>query len=322
MIEEKILEYFKTCQDGYVSGEELSRNLGVSRTAIWKHIERLRDSGYDILALPHLGYKLISTPDRLTEIELKLGLGTKFIGQTMYSYDEIGSTNDIAIKLAEAGAKEGVVVIADSQIKGRGRLGRNWASPKGKGIYLSLILRPELTPGEIPKITLMAAVSVAKAVRDSSGLFALIKWPNDILINGKKISGILTEMSGETDKVHFVIIGIGINVNSKKDKLPEGASSILEELGRNISRAELAKGLLKELEKNYLIFKEGKADFIIEKCREFSGILGKRVQASFKETVIEGCAVDIDTEGALIIRLDSGFNERVLAGDVVLIREG
>lgn len=319
MLDNKILEFFKR-RDNYVSGEELSGVLGISRTAVWKHIEKLRNEGYDIAASPHLGYKLISVPDRLTEVELRWGLETALIGKKIYSYDEIGSTNDAAYNLALTGEREGTVVTAEYQTKGRGRLGRKWVSPRGRGVYLSVVLRPDVLPKEISAVTLFSALSVAKTLREYTNLPALIKWPNDVLINRQKISGILTELNGEADKINFVIVGIGVNVNTKKELLPEGGTSIFAEKGIFISRVEFTRRLLRNLDKYYAIFNKGRMDRIIREHKELSAILDKRVQVNYHNQSISGHAVDVDTEGALILRLDSGFNERILAGDIILLR--
>jgi BirA family transcriptional regulator, biotin operon repressor / biotin---[acetyl-CoA-carboxylase] ligase len=320
MLDDKILNFFKKNEGGYVSGEDISKVLGVSRAAVWKHIEKLRGEGYEISALPHLGYRLESVPDRLTAIELKWKLDAGVIGNKIYSYDEIASTNDAAYALALSGEKEGAVVTAEYQTKGRGRLGRKWVSPKGKGVYLSIVLRPDVLPREISAITLFSALSVAMTIREETGLPALIKWPNDVLIRKQKISGILTELNGEADKVNFVIVGIGININTKKELLPEGGTSVFAEKGLQVSRVDFTKKLLKNIDKYYSVFNSGKMDRIIKEHKELSAILDKRVRVNYHNQSISGHALDVDKEGALIVRLDSGFNERVLAGDVILLR--
>jgi BirA family biotin operon repressor/biotin-[acetyl-CoA-carboxylase] ligase len=320
MLDDKILNYFKQYEEGYVSGEELSRELGISRAAVWKHIENLREEGYVIEAFPHLGYKLISIPDRLTEVELKWQLKTDIIARKVYSYKETASTNDTAHNLATHGEKEGSVVIAESQTAGRGRMGRKWASPKSKGAYFSIILRPDILPKEVSSITLISALSVAKTIREMTNLAAFIKWPNDVLINNQKICGILTEMNAETDKINFVIIGIGININTKKELLPKGATSIMEEYDAEMSRVDVVRGIFKNLDKYYRLFKSGRIAEIIKEYKEFSNFLGTRIQVAHHDAKIEGYAIDVDRDGALILRMDSGLNERVLAGDVTMLR--
>jgi len=320
MIDEKILGFFKKRKDSHVSGEELSRAIGISRTAIWKHIERLREEGYDIAASPHLGYKLVSAPDRLTEIELGWQLKTKVIGKKIISYKEINSTNDAAYSLAASGSAEGTVVIAEYQMKGRGRLGRKWISPKGKGAYFSVILRPDILPTELSVITLFSSLAVAKTVREAVGLPAFIKWPNDILIKGQKVCGVLTELNGEMDKVNFVIAGIGININTSRELLPEGATSLSEEKGARISRLEFVRKLFRNLDEYYRILKNGKIEAILKEYKKLSGVLDRRVQIDYHNSLVSGVATDVDKDGALILRLDSGFHERILAGDVKILR--
>ena len=320
MLDDKILNCFKKNEEGYISGEEMSRELGISRAAVWKHIENLREEGYGIEAFPHLGYKLISIPDRLTEAELGWRLKTDIIAKKIYSYKETASTNDAAHDLAMAGEKEGAIVIAESQTAGRGRMGRKWVSPKSKGAYFSVILRPDILPKEVPCITLFSALSVAKTIREMLNLAAFIKWPNDVLIDSQKICGVLTEMNAETDRINFVIIGIGININTKKEELPRGATSIMEASGKELSRVEVVRSIFKNLDKYYKLFNSGHISGIIKEYKEFSNFLGTRVQVTYHDTKIEGYAADVDEDGALILRMDSGLNERILAGDVLMLR--
>jgi BirA family biotin operon repressor/biotin-[acetyl-CoA-carboxylase] ligase len=178
-MEEKVLSLLKGSGSSHLSGEELSRKLGVTRASVWKYMESLREAGYDIEAQPHLGYRLLSSPDRLLPHEIKWGLKTRFIGKDIHAFDVLGSTNVKAYKLAEEGAEDGTVVIAEQQTRGKGRMGRRWSSPKG-GVYLSIILRPRMAPTEVSKLTLVAAVSVAESIRSATGIMCLIKWPNDI----------------------------------------------------------------------------------------------------------------------------------------------
>ncbi len=320
MIDDKILNFFKNCRDSYISGEEFSERLGISRTAVWKHIEKLRSEGYEIIASPHLGYKLLSVPDRLTELELKWQLKAEIIGKKIYSYEEVGSTNDLARQLGISGEKEGSVIIAEHQAKGRGRLGRKWVSPRGKGACFSVILRPDILPREVSLVTLFSALSVVKTIREMINLPAFIRWPNDIMVNARKLCGILTELDGETDKINFVVVGIGININTKRELLPPGATSVSAEKGSEVSRLEFVKAILINLDRYYRIFKRGKVEEILGEYKKLSTVLDRRVQINYHNRLISGHAVDVDKEGALIVRLDSGFNERVLAGDVVLLR--
>ena len=325
MLDEKILNVLRNNRDDYISGEELCKLADISRAAIWKRIEGLREEGYDIEASPHLGYKLISIPDSLIPSEIKWRLKTKVIGNDVISYKKVDSTNDVAYSLAEKGVREGAVIMADEQSKGKGRLGRGWISPPKSGVYLSCILRPNIAPNEIPRITLLAAVAVAKAIRESSGLISTIKWPNDILINNKKVCGILTEMRAEQDSVGFIILGIGVNVNTPPRLLPKGASSISQELKASgaegtLSRVELAKDILENLEKYYIVLKEKGFKTIMEEWKDLSAMLGSRIKVILPTRTFEAQAHDIDPDGALVVRLDSGILEKVSSGDIVMVK--
>lgn len=319
MMQEKILDFLRRGHD-YASGEEISHRLGVSRQALWKHIQELKDSGYDIVAVPHLGYKLLSSPDRLNPYELSRGLNTKFIGRKNLYFDAVSSTNDVAMQLAMKGYPEGTVIIAESQTKGKGRLGRSWFSPKYKGIYLSLILRPKISPNQAPLLTLLSAVSSCEAIKAITDLACQIKWPNDILLHHKKLAGILTELNAETDLSRFVVIGIGLNVNNDKKALIQGATSLKEQKKSQISRLVLLQEILRKLEENYLAFQRDAGKSIVHKWRQWSLTLNKRVKVSSRNEHIEGEAFDIDSDGGLLIRSDSGLIHKVMAGDVVHCR--
>jgi BirA family biotin operon repressor/biotin-[acetyl-CoA-carboxylase] ligase len=325
MLDEKILDILRDAGGTYVSGEDLCKLSGISRAAVWKRMEKLRDEGYDIEALPHLGYRLIGVPDRLIPGEIKWKLGTRVMGREIVSYKKADSTNDVAYSLAEKGMKEGSVIIAEEQARGKGRHGRQWVSPPKGGIYMSIILRPELAPNEIPKITLLAAVAVSKAIRAATGLPALIKWPNDIMVDGRKVCGILTEMRAQQDSIDFVVLGIGVNVNTPVRSLPKGASSLkaeLEEAGKEtpVSRIELTRSIIGSVEKYYDILEAGGAKSIIEEWKGLSAMLGSRVKVMLPKRSFEGRAHDIDRDGALIVRLDSGVLEKVSSGDVIMAR--
>jgi len=319
-VDDKILNIFRSSNGEFISGEEISEKLKVSRAAVWKHIEQLRKEGYDIVGEPHVGYRLTGTPDKLIPQEISHKLGTKIIGKKIYSYETTDSTMDIAHRLAQSGSPEGTVIFSEGQSKGRGRMGRQWLSPRGKGIYLSLILRPDLSPAEAPKITLMSAVAVARAVRKITHLGALIKWPNDILVNDHKVCGVLTEMSAEVNTVRYLILGIGVNVNTGKEYLPKEATSLKNETGEEVRRVELTQEILRELEHQYRIFKERGFKKIIEEWKGLSHTLGEEVKIACQDRKIEGVAVDLDKSGALVVRLDSGFTEHITAGDVLMVR--
>lgn len=325
MLDEKILALLREDTASYVSSEELCKLAGISRAAIWKHMEKLRTEGYDIEASPHLGYRLAGIPDSLIPSEIKWKLKTRIFGREVISYRKVDSTNDAAYELAEKGIKEGTVVLAEEQGKGKGRHGRSWQSPPKGGIYMSCVLRPRMAPNEIPRITLLAAVAVAKSIRKATGLDAMIKWPNDILVDGKKVCGILTEMKAEQDSVDFIILGIGVNVNTPARNLPKGATSLKEELrhaGRktDLSRVEIAKKMLESLESEYHALKEKGFKPIIEEWRRLSAMLGSRIRVVLQNRTFEGLAHDVDPDGSLVVRLDSGVMEKVSSGDVVLLR--
>ncbi|MFH1201718.1 MAG: biotin--[acetyl-CoA-carboxylase] ligase [Candidatus Omnitrophota bacterium] len=319
MIQEKILDFLKRKPD-YVSGDQISHRLGITRQALWKHIQILKDAGYDIVAVPHLGYKLISSPDRLVPFEVTRELNTKFIGKKIYYFGTVSSSMDVAWQLGIKGSCEGTVVIAETQTKGRGRLGRNWFSPKYKGIYLSLILRPKILPNQTPLLTLMSAVSICEAIREKTGLTCQIKWPNDILIHHKKLGGILTELNAETDLSRFVVIGIGLNVNNDKKTLFAGATSLKEQKKEEVNRLDLLQEILRKIEENYLVFQKKGGKPIIDKWRNWSVSLGRRVRVVCQKEHIEGEALDIDIDGGLLIRDDSGLTQKVMSGDVVHCR--
>ncbi len=318
-MQEKILDFLRKRQE-YASGEEISQRLGISRQALWKHIHELKGLGYDIVAVPHLGYKLISCPDRLYPSEINQNLQTRFVGKKIYYFDTVTSTMDVAFQLGLKNSPEGAVILAETQTKGRGRINRDWFSPHHKGIYLSVILRPRIAPSQAPIFTLLVAVSVCEAIKNIAGLETQIKWPNDILLHNKKIGGILTEMSAEMDEIHFIIIGIGINVNNDKKSLVSGATSIKEHKKEKISRIELLQKILKRIEENYTLFKEKGGQPIIERWRDFNVTLGRRVKIYAHKGHIEGEAVDIDIDGALLLRSDHGLMHRVTTGDVIHCR--
>jgi len=319
MVEDKILDFLKKKQD-YVSGDQIASRLGITRQALWKHIQELKEIGYEIVAVPHLGYKLLSAPDRLFDFEVARDLNTKFVGKKIHYFESVATTMNVAMQLGMEGASEGTLVLAESQTRGRGRLGRSWLSPKYKGIYFSLILKPKISPDRTPILTLLAAVSICQAVKEVAGQDLQIKWPNDIIMHNKKLGGILTELSAEMDEVNFVVIGVGLNVNNDKKSLLSSATSLKEQKKEQNNRVTLLQEILRRIEKNYLLFQESGARPIIEKWREHSITLGRRVKVYCQNEHIEGEALDIDIDGGLLVRKDSGLTEKVLSGDVVHCR--
>jgi BirA family transcriptional regulator, biotin operon repressor / biotin---[acetyl-CoA-carboxylase] ligase len=319
-MEERIMEIFRKSKMDFVSGEQISLELNVSRTAIWKHIEKLREMGYEFDAVPHLGYRLKKTPDRLYPFAISPYLNTRIIGKKIIYYNELDSTNITAYTLAQKVDREGIVILAEKQNKGKGRLSRQWSSPRGGGIYMSVILRPNITPFQAPIITLMAAVSLAQAIRDISSAQAFIKWPNDIMAANKKIAGILTEMEAEPDRIKFIVLGIGVNVNTRLSELPKTASSIAHITGSAVSRQSLLIAIMQRLDHNYNIISKSEFSEIRLQWKNLSATLGERVRANCIHRIIEGIAVDIDLDGALKIRTDNGFHEKVFSGDLVVLR--
>lgn len=317
---EKILDFLVKRQ-GYISGDQISHRLGMSRQALWKHIQELKNIGYDIVAVPHLGYRLESVPDRLFPFEVCRGLNTEFVGKKIYYFDSIASTMNAAMQLGMQGCLSGTLVLAESQTKARGRLGRNWFSPKYKGLYLSLVLRPKLLPAQASILTLLVAVSICEAVKETTGLDSQIKWPNDIMLARKKMGGILTELVASLDEINFVIIGVGLNVNNDRKTLINTATSLKEHKGENTSRINLLQHLLCGIEENYLLLEKSGSLPIMEKWRRYNVTLGKRVKVYCQREHIEGEAVNVDTDGGLLVRKDSGIIEKVMAGDVVHCRD-
>ena len=316
----RILEILRKSPTEYLSGEEISKKLLVSRTAIWKQMQTLKQAGYEIEAHPRRGYRLKSLPDLLLPYEIRDTLSTKMLGRgEIYYFSDIDSTNSEAKKQANLGCLEGAIVLAETQNGGRGRLSRGWFSPTGKGIWLSVVLRPPFNPYDAPKCTLLAAVAVTKAIRSITGIECGIKWPNDILYQGKKIVGILTEMSAEIDAINHVVIGIGINVNIEKQEFPselmESATSLSIIAGHSISRLTLLHAVLLELEQEYdKVIEQGFVQ-MLEEWRKFSVTLGENVTVVGSGRSFSGMAMDIDTDGALLVQTE-GVLERVLAGDV------
>lgn len=298
----------------------MAKRLGVSRTAVWKHIQELRRDGYDIVSHSRSGYSLQTAPDALLPEEIQHGLQTRCIGQKIYFYEKIDSTNLEAKRLAQQGAPDGAVVVAEEQDGGRGRLERPFYSPKGRGIWFSVILRPSFLPQDAPKCTLLSAVAVARAM-EKFGLKAQIKWPNDILYKGKKLVGILTEMSAEMERIHYVIIGTGINVNMTAEDFPEDirakASSLAIMKGEKIPRVPFFRAVLEAMDDLYAKVQADGFSEVFNEWRRYSITLGQevRVIGARSSEVFTGRAVDIDEDGALLVDTETG-RRRVLAGDV------
>ena len=318
-----ILRLFRT-EKGYISGQYLSRELGVSRTAVWKHISALRNSGYSIEATPSRGYRLVSSPDTIDQHELRAHLDSTRVGGQLEFIQLTGSTNADAFRLAENGAIEGTVVLADSQTGGKGRRGRLWSSPAGVNLYCSVILRPAIMPHEAPQLTFLSAVAVARAIELTTRLTPEIKWPNDLLISGKKVAGLLNEMSAETDGINFVILGIGVNLNMTADQFPQDlrhpATSLLLESGTRVDRSRFTGTMLNELDRLYTEFLAHGFGPVREEWQQRCNANGRQVLVSDSGTECTGGRfVGIDSDGAMLLRSDEGTMHRITCGDVRVI---
>ena len=313
----KIIEVILNSGEDFVSGEELSKRLGISRTAIWKHINTLKEEGYDIESVNKKGYRLISSPDDLLNPQnLYHNLTTDTIGKKIIHLDSIDSTNDYLKKIGND-VQEGTVVISEEQTKGKGRLGRNWQSKSKEGIWMSIILKPEILPYKAPFITLIAGAAIVKALNDLQ-VPAKIKWPNDIIINNKKLSGILTELSAETERVNYVVVGIGMNVKNLDfdEELEEKATSLYKE-SYYLSRVEVISNILCEFEKLYkgYIEKNDKEE-TLSICKEYSAILNKEIyiiKGDEKELVK---CIDINKDGNLVVKDNNNNVQEILSGEV------
>src|SRR5215469_10594522 len=322
-LDAQILKSLRSAGMDAVSGAELSNKLGVSRAAIWARIEELRALGYDIEAGPHLGYRLVSAPDVLHADDLLSLLGkTRVIGRDIRVFQETTSTNDVIEKLARDGVREGVVVFAESQTKGRGRLGRKWLSPAKKGLWFSVLLRPSLRPDELTQITVASAAALRRAIHVQTELNPQIKWPNDILVNGRKTAGILTELKAEVDRVNYVILGIGVDVNLSAADFPadlkKTATSLRTELGKPLSRADLAVAILRELDEDYTRVCSGQFSALADEWEKHCATLGHNVAIRVGDRVLRGRAESLGEEGALLLRTEHGHLERIVGGDVTL----
>ncbi|BCA79238.1 biotin--[acetyl-CoA-carboxylase] ligase [Desulfuromonas sp. AOP6] len=315
-----ILRVFRQRKGQFISGEEISQTLGVSRTAVWKHIGLLRKQGYGIESAASRGYRLTETPDTLIPAEIQANLGTDCVGREVIHFEETESTNRIAHEYGKAGAEEGLVIIAEQQTAGKGRLGRPWISPAGVNLYTSILLRPSILPRWATQLTFLSSVAVARAIEAVSGLQPQVKWPNDVLIDGKKVAGILNEIDAEMEGIHYLVMGIGVNLNMTADQFPDDlrypATSLALEAGRDFSRLTFARTLYRGLDDLYRTYLQEGFRPIAAEWNLFFAWQGKEVEVDFQDRRLQGTVTGIDTDGALLLRLHSGATERVLAGDV------
>ncbi|MCI9447712.1 MAG: biotin--[acetyl-CoA-carboxylase] ligase [Lachnospiraceae bacterium] len=322
----KILQVLRQNQDSYVSGQELCGELGVSRTAVWKYIKQLKEAGYEIAAVQNRGYRLVSVPDILSQSEVASRLHTKWLGHDVRYYDELDSTNMEAKRIAEEAGNDGwhgTVVVADKQTAGRGRRGRTWSSPVGTGLFFSVLLKPEIDPGNASMLTLVKGMAAVKGIAEVTGLSPQIKWPNDIVIHGKKIVGILTEMSAQIDYVNHIVVGTGINVHQTEfpEEIAGKASSLRLEMQaegkeESISRAQLLGAVLKYFEQYYEIYLQ--TEDLSALKEEYQTMLvncGRTVRVLDPLGEYEGKAMGIDCRGELLVERD-GEVCRVSAGEV------
>ena len=315
---ERILDILRNFFGSYVSGEELSSHLGVSRTIIWRHVKALKGMGYEIDGTTRAGYRLTKIPDLLLPEEIKAVAGDNQLIKEIHYYQETESTNLAARQAAHTGCPEGTIIIAEAQGKGRGRMQRSWYSPYAKGIWCSLILRPRFKPYDAAKITLLVAVAVRQALSRYLHISCGIKWPNDILVEGKKICGILTEINTEIDNINYILVGFGVNVNISAEEFPDELKSTatsISALCGKVSRLELLAAILENFTALYETANAGDFSSILSLWREYSVTIGKQVDIFDGDKQFTGKAVDIDEDGGLLVATEGGIR-KVLAGDV------
>ncbi|WP_028610567.1 biotin--[acetyl-CoA-carboxylase] ligase [Paenibacillus harenae] len=320
MNNEAILSLFDNNSGVYVSGERISQELGVSRTAVWKQIRKLEAAGYRFEASRKLGYRLMSVPDLFSAEELGLSLKSDVFGKSLQLFDSVESTQNIARAAAEEGAPEGTLIIAEQQVSGRGRMGRGWISPRGQGVWMSMVLRPTIPIHFAPQLTLLTAVALCRSLKRITGLSIGIKWPNDLLIEGKKISGILLESAAEDERLRYVIAGIGISVNLEESDYPEEllakATSLRIAGGRKWERTEVVADFLKEWEQLYLLYQEQGFGPVITLWEALSVSLGKQVRLITPQGDIAGVPVGLEESGAIRVELADGTFKSVFSAEM------
>ncbi|OKL37969.1 biotin--[acetyl-CoA-carboxylase] ligase [Domibacillus mangrovi] len=316
-VKHTLLETFSKADGEFVSGQALADRIGCSRTAVWKHIESLRQEGFELEVVRKKGYRITSKPDKVSENELLIGLETNRLGKRIVFKESVESTQKEAHQIAEE-AEEGTLVIAEEQTAGRGRMARTWKSPKYTGIWMSLILKPELPPFKAPQFTLITAVAVTEAIRDVAGVMPSIKWPNDLLLNGKKITGILTELQADSDQIRSIIIGIGVNVNQPEfpEELAEIATSISIEKGETVSRAKIVQAIMKKLETYYDEYTMNGFSLIKEKWESYAISIGRHIIARTVTGTIRGKALGITDEGVLKLEDENGIIHNIYSADI------
>ncbi len=321
-VEEELVGVLEKNSHRFLSTKDISLKLGVHPYVVYQAVRELRRWEFQIQSEKGKGYKLVESPDFILPGEIKKHLKSKIFGKKIYSYRKVGSTNLLGFRLAETGSEEGTLIVAEEQTKGKGRMGRSWYSPPRLGLWMSLILRPPVPPFKAPGLSICAGLALAQTIKEMTGTEAKIKWPNDCLIDGKKVGGILLELSAELDRINFVIVGIGVNVNhSAKDfprNLSQTATSMKIKLGKDISRLALLTSFLEEFERIYLDFKKKGLSAQREMIKSFSSLLGKKVAVRFGKEKIEGMAKNIDENGSLVIKTKKG-EKVVRAGEVTVL---
>lgn len=321
-IKYELLKRLSAANGKPLSGQQLADDLNISRTAIWKHMKQLEEEGYIFESIRKKGYILLSTPDTLDPAKITLALETEHFGKKIVYEKILTSTQTVAHQYAQEGAPDGTVIICEEQTDGRGRLMREWKSQKGKGIWMSVILRPDVPPYEAPQFTLVAAVAITNAIKDVTGVRPDIKWPNDLLINGLKCTGILTEMQADPDRVNAIIMGIGINVNHESEDFDEDivhiATSLKIASGKQVDRAKLVAKILFYLEKYSKQYIEEGFENIKTLWEEYSCTIGSRIKATTLRDVFVGKAIGITKDGILQLQLDDGRIENIYSADIEL----
>ena len=313
---ERVMDILQDNSDTYMSGESISENLEISRASVWKHISSLKKEGYEIESKAGTGYRLVGkSVDRLTAYDVKKGLETGFIGQNFEYFETIDSTNTYAGKCAE-NSPEGTVIAAGEQTAGRGRTGRKWISKSSEGIYFSLILKPEIPVMRASFLTQVAGGALVEAFEEID-IPVKIKWPNDIILNGRKICGILTEMKAEIDRISYVVVGIGINLIAEEfdEELEKKATSLAKE-GYRVDTAEILRKFFEIFERRYIQFINGDSEEILKTLREKSAVIGREIYVVTSKSRTKVYAEDIDDRGNLIVREDDGTLKTVYTGEI------
>ena len=320
-MKEEILRLLRSA-DGYISGQELCNRFGVSRTAVWKAINQLKEAGYEIEAQQNKGYRLMAAPDLMTEAEIKSLMHTEWVAKEVLYFDTIDSTNTKAQELAEKGYPSGTLVVADKQESGKGRRGRSWVSPSGTGIFMTLMIKPDINPNNASMLTLVAALAVAKAITSVTGEEALIKWPNDIVVNSKKVCGILTEMNAQFDYINHIVVGIGINVHNESfpEEISQMASSLMIEAGgKRFHRAQIIAETMSYFEQYYDTFlKTQDLSALVMEYDELLVNMNKSVRVLDPKEPFDGKAMGITPKGELIV--DTWESRKLVSSGEVSVR--